>query len=199
MPRYWPDDFEARKRGKDCPFCASGRVEEDRFGARIFQGRVSDAYLHRAEVQPGYTVVVWRGDHVADPTELSDEDASAYWLETIHVARAIERYYKPLKLNFDTLGNTVPHLHTHVVPRYPIDENPGGPARFMMEDRKHRPIPEERYRDEVAALRALLASPPARARTGTDRTARATRSPGTAAGGPRTSPTTRTPRRPRRG
>jgi diadenosine tetraphosphate (Ap4A) HIT family hydrolase len=157
MPRSWPDDFEERKRGKDCPFCAAGRLEEDRFGSRIFAGVVSDAYLHRAQVQPGYTVVVWRGRHVADPTELSDDEAVAYWLETLRVARALERFYHPVKLNFDTLGNTVPHLHTHVVPRYLADENPGGPARFMTEDRVHPPIPEERFRDEVNRLRALLA------------------------------------------
>ena len=207
MPRTWPDDFAERKRGKDCPFCAAGRVEEDRYGARIFAGRVSDAYLHRAQVQPGYTIVVWRGGHVADPTELSDEDAAAYWLETLRVARALERFYKPLKLNFDTLGNTVPHLHTHVVPRYPIDENPGGPPRFMMSDRPHPPIPEARFRDEVDALRALLAqpaeagaaTPPAPGRTGTDRTARATRSRERGGAVERRSSTTPGQRRPRRG
>jgi diadenosine tetraphosphate (Ap4A) HIT family hydrolase len=206
VPRYWPEDFEERKRGKDCAFCKTGRVEEDRYGARIFAGRVSDAYLHRAQVQPGYTIAVWRGAHVADPTELSDADAAAYWLETLRVARALERYYRPLKLNFDMLGNIVPHLHTHIVPRYAIDENAGGPARFMMEDRRHPPIPVERYRDEVNALRALLnedaaerASPPAPARTETGRTARATRSRGKAAAGARRASTTRSPRRPRRG
>jgi diadenosine tetraphosphate (Ap4A) HIT family hydrolase len=194
----WPDDFEERKRGKDCPFCAAGRVEEDRFGARVYAGEVADAYLHRADVQRGYTIVVWRGRHVADPTELSDAEAVAYWRELLHVARGLERQYQPLKLNFDLLGNTVPHLHTHVVPRYPDDENAGGPARFMMSDRRHSPIPEERFRDEVAALRAVFAaSPPAPARTGTDRTARATPSPETAGGAPRTSPTTRIRRQPR--
>ena len=131
MPRSWPDDFVERKGGKDCPFCAAGRVEEDRFGARIFAGRVSDAYLHRADVKRGYTIVVWRGRHVADPTELSDADASAYWREVLQVARAIEQRYQPLKMNFELLGNSVPHLHTHVVPRYEIDENAGGPPHFL--------------------------------------------------------------------
>lgn len=156
MARTWPADFEERKRGRACPFCAEGRAEDNGFGVRIFAGRVSDAYLQRADIQRGYTVVVWRGRHVADPTELSDDEAAAYWLELLRVARALERHFRPLKLNFDTLGNSVPHLHTHVVPRYPDDPNPGAPPRFMMVDEPHPPMSEDRFRTEVAALRALL-------------------------------------------
>jgi diadenosine tetraphosphate (Ap4A) HIT family hydrolase len=118
---------------------------------------VADAYLQRADIQRGYTVVVWRGPHVADPTELSEEDAAAYWLEVLRVARAIGSHFRPIKLNFDTLGNTVPHLHTHVVPRYLGDENPGGPLPFMMASGPYPVMPEDRFRSEVASLRALLA------------------------------------------
>jgi hypothetical protein len=58
--------------------CAQGRPDEDEYGIRIFAGRYSDAYLQRATWQPGYTVVTWRGRHVAEPTELDDEEASGY-------------------------------------------------------------------------------------------------------------------------
>ena len=51
--------------------CDQGRPEETPHGARIFAGEVSDAYLQREDVQRGYTVVIWRGRHVAEPTELS--------------------------------------------------------------------------------------------------------------------------------
>lgn len=156
MTRGWPADWEERKRGKDCPFCAEGRPEDNGFGLRVFTGPVTDAYLQRADIQRGYTVVIWRGRHVADPTELADEEAAGYWLEVLRVARAIERHFHPIKLNFDTLGNAVPHLHTHVVPRYLVDANPGGPPRFMMVSEEHPPMPEARFRAEVAALRDLL-------------------------------------------
>jgi hypothetical protein len=32
-------------------------------------------------VQRGYTLVIWRGRHVAEPTELTDSEAQGYWLE----------------------------------------------------------------------------------------------------------------------
>src|SRR5207249_1968057 len=53
---------------------------------RIVRGKVSDAFLVRNEVgQRGYCVVIWRGRHVADPTELSRDEASAYFEEVLRV------------------------------------------------------------------------------------------------------------------
>ena len=43
------------------------------------------------------------------------------------IARAIERAYDPCQLNYMTFGNAVPHVHTHIVPRYPDDPTPGRP------------------------------------------------------------------------
>jgi diadenosine tetraphosphate (Ap4A) HIT family hydrolase len=43
------------------------------------------------------------------------------------VAKAIERAYRPCQLNYATLGNAVPHVHTHIVPRYPDGPAPGRP------------------------------------------------------------------------
>ena len=56
--------------------CEEGRPDETQFGSRILAGEVSDAYLQRRNVQRGYTVVVWRGRHVAEPTELSPEEGA---------------------------------------------------------------------------------------------------------------------------
>ena len=32
-----------------------------------------------------------------------------------------------MKMNYETLGNSLPHLHTHLVPRYTDDPRPGQP------------------------------------------------------------------------
>lgn len=134
--------------------CEQGRPEETEYGARILAGDVSDAYLQRADIQRGYAVVVWRGRHVAEPTELSDDEAGAYWREVLRVGRAIERHVSPVKLNYDTLGNSLPHLHTHVVPRYADDPRPGWPFPFPEGERPA--IEEELFRADVQALRELL-------------------------------------------
>jgi diadenosine tetraphosphate (Ap4A) HIT family hydrolase len=150
----WPESFYELRRGEGCPMCAEGRPEETRFGARILAGKVSDAYLQRDNVQRGYTVVIWRGRHVAEPTELSEEEAAAYWLEVLRVGRALEAHLQPVKMNYDLLGNSLPHLHTHVVPRYADDPKPGWPFPFPEDEQP--PIGEEMFRQDVEALRGWL-------------------------------------------
>ena len=145
------------RAGDGCPMCAEGRPEATRGGVRFFAGEVSDAYLNRSDIQRGYTIVVWRGRHVAEPTDLAAADASRYWGEVLTVARAIERAFEPVKLNYNLLGNSVPHLHTHIVPRYANDPRPGWPFPFPEEEPPT--IADDVLARDVDALRAAIASP----------------------------------------
>ena len=130
--------------------CDQGHPDETPHGARFFAGEVSDAYLQKEDVQRGYTVVIWRGRHVAEPTELSADEAKQYWLELLEAGRLLERHFEPVKMNYDILGNSLPHLHTHVVPRYAEDPKPGWPFPFPD---GAPPIDEELFRRDVEALR----------------------------------------------
>ena len=137
--------------------CAQGRPEENEFGIRVYRSDTSDAYLQKADVgQRGYSIVIWRGRHVAEPTELSNTEAGLYWDDVLRVARAIELHYTPAKLNLMMLGNSLPHLHTHVLPRYLDDRDPGHPPRFMDPGETTRPLPIEDVRRDAAKLRELM-------------------------------------------
>lgn len=61
MTRTWPQDWEARRNGDDCPFCAEGRPSERDGGVRFFEGAVSDAYVQREDHSPfaGVEVTGW--------------------------------------------------------------------------------------------------------------------------------------------
>ena len=157
VPRTWPDDWEQRMRGAGCAMCAQGRPDENEFGIRVYRSDTSDAYLQKVDAgQRGYTIVIWRGRHVAEPTELSDSEAGEYWADVLRVARAIEVHYTPAKLNLMMLGNSLPHLHTHVVPRYVDDRDPGHPPRFMDADQRLPPLPDAELRRDAAKLRELM-------------------------------------------
>jgi diadenosine tetraphosphate (Ap4A) HIT family hydrolase len=66
--------------------------------------------------------------------------------------------FAPVKLNYDLLGNAVPHLHTHIVPRYADDPRPGWP--FPFPDPDPPPMPAERLETDLAALRRALDNRP---------------------------------------
>ena len=96
--------------------CGPG-ADETPHGLRIFEGRWADGYIGRYPVRPGYAYVIWKGRHVAEPTELSPEEAAGFWSDVARVAGAIDEEYRPVKMNWLSLGNGVPHLHVHLVPR----------------------------------------------------------------------------------
>ena len=150
----WPDAFYARRRGEGCAFCEQGRPDETSYGVRWFAGTVVDAYLQRAAIQRGYTVAVWRGRHVVEPTELEPAEASLFWAELLRVGRALEECLEPVKLNYDILGNTLPHLHAHVIPRYAIDPRPEWP--FPFPEGEQPPLPEAELRADVERLHAAV-------------------------------------------
>lgn len=150
MVRTWPEDWEARRAGEGCVACRDGRAEDIGFGVRFFVGERCDAYLMRAPRLPGYSVVTWRGRHVADPTMLTPDEFGGYWAEVSTVARAIEAVYEPCHLNFQLLGNLMPHVHTHIVARYLDDEAPGRPIDPV----GNTPLPEDELARQVAQLKA---------------------------------------------
>ena len=47
--------------------------------------------------------------------------------EMAEVAAAANEVFKPLKMNIESLGNGVPHLHWWITPRYQTDPRPTGP------------------------------------------------------------------------
>jgi len=151
----WPENWADLIQGIGCAMCEGGRPESDDFGVRVLAGRYADAYLQRAEVQRGYTVVIWRGRHVTEPTELSEAEAAGYWAEVLRVSRALLAVYRPLKMNYETLGNSLPHLHTHLIPRFADDPAPGRPFPLPPGTPRAR-IPEDRLLAEAAALRHAL-------------------------------------------
>jgi 8-oxo-dGTP pyrophosphatase MutT (NUDIX family)/diadenosine tetraphosphate (Ap4A) HIT family hydrolase len=153
MQRTWPDDWEERRRGDNCPACAEGRPNEIPDGDRFYAGTAADAYLCRQTAARGYALVFWRGRHAADPGELTATEWSTYASEVRLVAQALEAVYRPAKLNLMTLGNTLPHLHTHIVPRYLVDPDPGRPPLFMMNGRTG-PLEPNEYAAQLSTLRA---------------------------------------------
>ena len=78
VARTWPGDWDERRAGQGCAKCAEGRPDEDQWGVRFFAGPWADAYLQRCPPQPATSVVVFRGRHVPDPCDFTDEELAGY-------------------------------------------------------------------------------------------------------------------------
>lgn len=154
-PDGWPADYEDRKRGKGCWLCAAVGKGDNHHRISVFPGKYSEYYIERRTTLPGYGTVVWNGRHVNEPTELTDEEASGFWREVLQAARAVEQYYKPIKLNILTYGNLTPHLHTYIMPRYPNDPAPGRPMP-LEKAYSVEAIAEDELKKQAAALRELI-------------------------------------------
>jgi diadenosine tetraphosphate (Ap4A) HIT family hydrolase len=69
----------------------------------------------------------------------------------MRVARAINAAFAPCHLNYDLLGNGVPHVHTHIVPRYLDDASPGTPLAW-----REDPVEPAALAEQAARLRAAV-------------------------------------------
>ncbi len=96
---------------------------------------------------PGFCRVIWR-DHVREMSDLAREDRLLLNEAVYQVEQAVRDVMAPVKVNVASLGNVVPHLHWHVIPRYTDDA--------------HFPAPvwaaavRQTEQDTLAARRALL-------------------------------------------
>jgi diadenosine tetraphosphate (Ap4A) HIT family hydrolase len=70
---------------------------------------------------PGHLRVILNR-HVSEMTDLPRNDAQALLHAVLASERAIREVLAPDKVNLASLGNQVPHLHWHVVPRF-IDDS----------------------------------------------------------------------------
>jgi diadenosine tetraphosphate (Ap4A) HIT family hydrolase len=69
---------------------------------------------------PGFCRVIWN-EHVAEMTDLMPAQRSSLMQAVCKVEQAIRDVMEPHKINLASLGNMVPHLHWHVIPRYSDD------------------------------------------------------------------------------
>jgi diadenosine tetraphosphate (Ap4A) HIT family hydrolase len=129
-PREWMprDRWESLVRGENCPLCARIQSAEpaDKFGFAVADLRLSRLYLSKNQFISGYCTLVC-AKHVREPYELTGEEQALFFGDMMRVGKALERAFNPVKMNFQLLGNEVPHLHAHIVPRYYGDPAPSRP------------------------------------------------------------------------
>jgi diadenosine tetraphosphate (Ap4A) HIT family hydrolase len=103
---------------------------------------------------PGYCVLICK-KHVREPYDLPREEQLLFFEDMMRAGRAVERVFATVKMNFELLGNSVPHLHCHIKPRYYGDPAGGIP---IWPDQYPTSLTSDEYKERVALIRAGLAS-----------------------------------------
>jgi diadenosine tetraphosphate (Ap4A) HIT family hydrolase len=93
-----------------CELSAPTVVDHDKFAVIL----VDDASY------PGFARVIWK-DHVREVSDLADADRLLLNDAVYRLELAVREVMQPLKVNVASLGNVVPHLHWHVIPRFADD------------------------------------------------------------------------------
>jgi diadenosine tetraphosphate (Ap4A) HIT family hydrolase len=109
-----------------CPLCdASG-------GTQLWQDDFCRVVLADEPDYPGFLRVILNA-HVKEMTDLPAADQLALMRVVLAAEAALREVMAPDKVNLASLGNVVPHLHWHVIPRFMDDPhfpNPVWGAKF---------------------------------------------------------------------
>jgi len=143
-----------------CPFCA-GEIAPATF-AETLQLR---AIYNRAPLVPGHCLIIPQR-HVTTLSQLSSIEASALVPFAARIAELVMAVYGGTGVDLSlqqgqSAGQTVSHLHLHVIPRHEGDVMADWHSELL--DSEHRPpLRSEDMAREVARLRRALAMWPER-------------------------------------
>ena len=91
-------------------------------GEILWQGDLYRVILIDDAHYPGFCRVVLNR-HVKEMTDLPEEERMRLMTAVFVVETAVRETLQPDKINLASLGNVVPHLHWHVIPRFADDRH----------------------------------------------------------------------------
>ena len=123
-----------------CPFC---NLPRDRI---VFDSELALVIRDKFPVSPGHTLIVPKR-HVASFCDTTPEEQAAL-LKLLRIARVdLDHVHHPAAYNVGVndgaaAGQTVMHLHVHLIPRYPGDrEDPRGGVRWVLPEKAAYRVP----------------------------------------------------------
>jgi len=128
-----------------CPLCAGPG------GELLWQSALYRVVMVDEPGYPGFCRVILNR-HAAEMTELPPEERSALMNAVWAIEEVLRETVQPDKINLASLGNVVPHLHWHVIPRWRDD--PHFPAPIWAVPQRE----QIRRELDLNRLKALLAS-----------------------------------------
>jgi diadenosine tetraphosphate (Ap4A) HIT family hydrolase len=118
--------WQAKVMGVGCPLCAPRAERNDEWDLVARLG-IGSLYLAKNQTYRGQCLLIFDPRHAARPDELSPGEWATFSSDLQRSANAVMRAVRPDHVNVASLGNVVPHLHWHVIPRTVGDLRWGAP------------------------------------------------------------------------
>ncbi len=134
----------------DCQMCSRWETDSD---LRIVELPHSYVILNRDQFFPGYTLLFTKM-HVTELFHLDCDVRGALMEEVSFVAKALYSVFNPSKINYELLGNMVPHIHWHIVPRFSSELL--WPRPIWAEPHPELLLPSDTYRQHIENIRSAL-------------------------------------------
>ncbi|MBI1277685.1 MAG: HIT domain-containing protein [Anaerolineaceae bacterium] len=96
-------------------------------GLFIAEMSISTLLLYREQRFHGYCLLSFSAWDATSLESLSDTEYSQFMTDVRTASKAIRITCNPDHMNYELLGNSNPHLHWHIVPRYKTDPRWGQP------------------------------------------------------------------------
>ena len=112
-----------------CPYCQKGEFL-NKFGVLAFETMTSEVIVFKEQKHQGRAIVAYKNDHVGEIQDLDDEERNAFMKDVADVAKAIQKAYNPDRINYGAFGDSLGHLHIHLVPKWKDGYEWGG--TFLM-------------------------------------------------------------------
>lgn len=138
--------------GDDCPFDRP-RIEPNPHWDSVAELSVSTLCLLKNQHYRGHCILIYDPAHASRLDQLSAEEWSAFARDVHLASKALVAFFQPDHINVESLGNEMPHLHWHLIPRYEEDPRWGGP--IWMTTREEMRSSELGEQDRAAILRGL--------------------------------------------
>lgn len=126
---------------------------KDSDAERIIELPHSYVVLNRDQFFPGYTLLFTKR-HVTELFHLDSTVRSELMDEVSGVAEALFKVLNPAKMNYELLGNMVPHIHWHIVPRF--SSEPLWPRPIWAETHEEIILQQHQYIELADKIRRAL-------------------------------------------
>lgn len=126
------------KTSKPCPFCQfiSGEIEKP----ILFQNDSGFVVRDGFPITDGHTLIIPK-HHIGSFFEISQQQRQDLF-ELVDLAKVdLDKHYNPASYNIgindgEAAGQTIPHLHIHLIPRYhEEDKDPRGGVRWLVPEK----------------------------------------------------------------